>query len=172
MGAGRQQIFLVLIAEKQKVLYSVNRCRRKRRVEAVYTCILLYLMMSRRFIRQSSYQGAVVNGFFRFYGYRTPSVSKWLYRQRGSKDKKLGVTRTSEVAQAKRNKQGCRKDTYPSPLGDDRQAGENWLYRDSRGGRLGWPIDRVKTGQSTLIKSRWQSNTQQPGEGGSTGKRA
>jgi len=115
---------------------------------------------------------AVVTAFFVFDGHRTPSVSKWLYRQRGSKDKKLGVTRTSEVAQAKRNKQGCRKDTYPRPLGDDRQAGENWLYRDSRGGRLGWPIDRVKTGQSTLIKSRWQSNTQQPGEGGSTGKRA
>ena len=115
---------------------------------------------------------AVVTAFFVYDCHRTPSVSKWLYRQRGSKDKKLGVTRTSEVAQAKRNKQGCRKDTYPILLGDDRQAGENWLYRDSRGGRLGWPIDRVKTGQSTLIKSREPSNTQQPGEGGSTGKRA
>jgi len=145
------------------VLYSDNRCRRKRRFEAVYSCLFPFV---------GFLQGAVVNGFFHFYGYRTPSVSKWLYRQRGRKDKKLGVTRTSEVAQAKRNKQGCRKDTYPSTLGDDRQAGENWLYRDSRGGRLGWPIDRVKTGQSTLIKSREPSNTQQPGEGGSTGKRA
>jgi len=115
---------------------------------------------------------AVVTAFFVYDYHRTPSVSKWLYRQRGSKDKKLGVTRTSEVAQAKRNKQGCRKDTYPSPLGDDRQAGENWLYRDSRGGRLGRPIDCVKTSHGTLIKSRWQSKTQQPGEGGSTGKRA
>lgn len=66
MGAGHQQIFLVLIAVKQKVLYSVNRCRRKRRVEAVYSCLFPFV---------GFLQGAVVNGFFHFYGYRRKSLS-------------------------------------------------------------------------------------------------
>jgi hypothetical protein len=89
ISTSHQQIF-------KKLLHPVSFCDTVRTVAVGSNSLKPFTHASSTF--WWFLQGAVVSGFFRFYDYRTPSVSKWLYRQRGSKDKKLGVTRTSEVA--------------------------------------------------------------------------